>query len=134
MEQKLNFIHVCDYASLGEGGKLNVLGIFENIFSKNVPVTHPQLYIVVNVSVKKAGNYKLHIRIVRDKDSKEIIQQLEFPISINLPSLSGEAKVGVIGQINGIKFEEFGGYTAQVLIDANKVGETKINLTQVDQK
>lgn len=130
MHYKLNFLHVCDYASIGDGGKLNILGTFENIFSGNTPVTHPQLYIVSNVSIKKSGNYKQFVKIIRDRDNQEIIRPLEFALSINQLPPTGEAKFGVIGQINNIKFEEFGEYSVQVFIDEEKVGETKINLIQ----
>ena len=130
MDYKLNFIHVCDYASVGERGKLNILGTFENIFSKNAPFVHPQLYIVTNVSIEKPGNYKQLVKIIRTRDNQEIIKPLEFALSISQLPPTGEAKIGVIGQLNSVKFEEFGDYTVQVFIDTEKIGEIKINLVQ----
>lgn len=129
MEPKINFIHICDYASPGEVGKLNILGIFESIFPTIVPYVHPQLYIVTNVSIKKRGSYRQIIKIVRDSDNFEIVKPLEFAIPIEeLPALVGEAKVGFIGQMNGINFDEFGSYTVQVFIDSLKIGESRINV------
>jgi len=131
MEPKINFIHVCDYASPGEVGKLNVLGIFESIFPNTVPYIHPQLYIVTNVSIKKTGNYKQIIKIVRDEDNLEIIKPLEFNVlSEQLPTSGSEAKVGFIGQMNSINFEKFGTYVVQVFIDTLKIGEVKINVAK----
>jgi len=130
---KLNFMHLCDYASAGENGKLNVLGIFENIFSNATPFIHPQLYIVTNISIKKIGNYKQIIKIVREIDSVEIIKSLEFNVLIpNIPSPK-EARVGFIGQFNSIKFEEFGDYLAQVFIDSEKIGEIKLSISKIPQ-
>lgn len=130
---KLNFVHLCDYASPGEGGKLNVLGIFENIFSHTNNFIHPQLYIVTNVSIKKSGNLKQIIKIVRERDSAEIIKSLEFNISIQSIPDSKEAKIGFIGQFNSIKFEEFGNYVVQIFIDSEKLGEVKLSVSQIPQ-
>jgi len=127
---KLNFLHVCDYASLSEGGKLNVLGTFESISPKEFPYTHPQLYVVTNVSIKKPGNYKQFIKILRERDNQEIIKPFEFGISISEPKTLGEAKVGVIAQLNNIKFEESGRYLVQIFIDDEKIRESKINIVK----
>ena len=42
---QVDFAFICDYAE--SGGKVNVMGIgFDTIFPKQVPVTHPQFFIV----------------------------------------------------------------------------------------
>ncbi len=129
---KLNFLHVCDYASLSEGGKLNVLGTFESMSSKETPYVHPQFYVVTNVSVKKFGNYKQFIKLTRDRDNQEIIKPFEFGMSVSEPKGTGQAKIGIIAQLNNIKFEEFGAYSIQIYIDSEKIGETKINVVSRD--
>lgn len=131
MKNKLNFLHICDYASAGDNGKLNVLGIFENIFSNEESMIHPQLFIVSNVSTSQSGNFKEIIKIVREKDGFEIVKPIEFNIST--PSTidkSKETKIGFIGQFNGVKFEELGSYLVQVFIDEEKIGEQKFTISK----
>jgi len=55
---KLNFAHICDYASFSEGGKLNISGIFKNVNSAEFPITLSQMFIVVNILVDTAGTYE----------------------------------------------------------------------------
>jgi hypothetical protein len=127
---KLNFLHVCDYASLSEGGKLNVLGIFENVFSDRENVVYPRLFIVSNVSFYKPGSYKQVIKIVDKRKNIDIIKPLEFPITINFDSKKeNESKFGVLGQVDGIRFDGYGDYLVEVFVDDEKKGETKINFS-----
>ena len=126
---KLNFLHVCDYASLS-GGKLNILGIFESISPKDVPYIHPQMYVVTNVSIKKSGSYKQFIKVIRDGDGQEIIKPFEFGMSISELKTLGEAKIGVVAQLNNTKFEVFGSYIIQIFVDLEKIGEIKINIAK----
>lgn len=128
---KLNFLHICDYASLGDVGKLNVLGIFENIFVKIIPSTHPQLYVVANIGVKKIGNYKQIIKLVRNRDNQEVISPLEFGLAVGQLPATGIVNAGVIGQLNNIKFEEEGSYSIQVFIDQDKIGEKSFTVSKV---
>jgi len=128
---QLNFLHICDYASISDGGKLNILGIFENIFAKTVLTTHPQFYIVTNIGIKQVGNYKLIIKIVRNRDGQEIITPLEFNLTIGQLPATNIANAGVIGQLNNVKFEEAGTYSVQIFIDAEKIGERSLVVTKI---
>ena len=60
---KLNFAHICDYASFGDG-KLNILGIFKSINTKKLPAIHPQLAIVTNISIDKGVEYEEIIKLI----------------------------------------------------------------------
>ena len=122
---KLNFAHICDYASLSENGKVNIMGIFQSFFTKSVPFTYPQFFIVTNSTVNRSGNLKQSIRFIRDKDGQDIISPLEFNVSATQPSASGESKVGVLARLNNVQFDEVGSYTVQIFIEEEKVGEAK---------
>ena len=128
---KLNFLHICDYASVSIGGKLNVLGIFENIFSSSNDFTHPQLCIVTNIHIARNGTFKQTIKIVKASDNSEITKALEFNITQNAINKTKPPAVGFIGQFNSIKFSAFGEYIVQVFLDDKKVGEKSFNVTQL---
>lgn len=134
MEPKINFIHICDYASAGDIGKVNILGIFENIITSNLPYQHPQFYIVSNVSVKKTGDYKQTIKITREED-KEIIFSLPetvFPVT-KLPEETKEFNIGFMAQINALKFEKYGSYDIQIFVNGLNIGGKKFNLIKASQ-
>jgi hypothetical protein len=123
---KLNFLHICDYASFSEGGKLNILGIFENINAPSIPYAHPQMFIVSNVSFKKSGNIKKVIKIVSDDNIE--IAKLEFSVNVKIPADKKTANIGVAGQLNGTRFEKFGKYKIQVFINDKLIGENEISI------
>lgn len=131
---KLNFIHICDYASISIGGKINVLGIFENIFSNSLEFTHSQLYIVTNVSIEKSGNFKQIIKIIKEKDNSEIAGPIEFNITQNIAEGGKIPSVGFIAQLNNIKFTDFGNYKVQLFINEEKIGEKVFTTTKLPEK
>ncbi len=127
---KLNYGLVCDYASFSEGGKLNILGIFKNINAVSIPFTHPQLFIVVNISVEKEGKYKEMIKLVRKKDNVEIMKPLEFDL---FPKSISEKKIelGVVGQMTNIKFEKSGEYVFKIFLNNDFLGEVPFYITEI---
>ncbi len=127
-EIKVNFFHVCDYASFSEGGKLNILGIFENINPASFPYTHPQMFIVTNLTFKKSENVKGIIRILDEEDME--IARLELPVNIKIPSDKKVAHLGLLGQINNVKFEKKGKYKLQLLANDEMLEERIIDVPQ----
>ena len=128
---KLNFLHVCDYASFSEGGKLNILGIFENINASKIPYTHPQMFVVLNILIKKKGNYKkIIIRFIQNANEAEIAG-VEIPMNIKMSSAKKEFKIGSVGQLNSVKFEEYGKYKIQIFIDEYLIGEKEIIISKI---
>src|SRR3989338_7304339 len=121
MQPKLNFIHVCDYASMSEGGKVNILGIFKNIFGQNFPVTHTQLYVVSNVSVANSGTYKQKLKLI-DDNNKEIISLQPFSSNVVLGK-DGTAEVGLIANLTALTFPKSGVYKFVLDINEVKVAE-----------
>lgn len=126
-EPKVNFIHICDFASFGEGGKLNIMGIFENISPNVVPYMHPQLFVVANISILKSGKFTQIIKIVSD-DEKTEIAKLEFPSDVKIPADKKTAKIGILTQFNSVNFEKYGKYKIQILIDDELIKEEEINI------
>src|SRR3989338_4809853 len=127
----INFFHICDYASFAERGKLNILGIFENINPKTIPYTHPQMYVVCSIFLKKSGNFKETIKIIDENNTE--ISKLEFPVEIKIPDDKKKATLGVFTQFNNVKFEKFGNYKVQVLLGSDIVAEQDLRVLENPQ-
>ena len=54
-----NFAFLCDQAFFCSNGKLNIIGVFKEIYSNRLPMIHPQMYVVSNTVIKGKGEYKL---------------------------------------------------------------------------
>lgn len=130
---KLNFLHVCDYASIDQAGKLNILGIFENIYSLIFPYVHSQFFVVAGISVFKTGKYECVIKI-NDPDnievSKFVLQNIEKKITKEQPN----STFGVVAQFNATKFNKSGKYTIEVLMDEDSIFSKKITVSQIQNR
>ena len=130
---KLNFLHVCDYASFDQMGKLNILGVFENVNSVKFPYQHPQFFVVANVLIFKSGEYECVIRVI-DQDSIELGKFILPKVNMTLVKGQPEVKLGVVGQFNSIKFEKPGKYKIEIVIDGDIVDSKEISAHQVINK
>ena len=124
---KLNFAHICDYASFGDGGKLNVLGIFKSIFSNKLPIIHPQMFVVTNIIVDTAGIYRERIELIREEDSKPIISPLEF----NLSAGQSGMELGALGQITQARFDKAGKYKFKITVNDLLIKEIFLSVSQI---
>jgi len=124
---KLNFLHVCDYVSFDKSGKLNILGIFENIGVKKFPAVHPQMFIVTNIIVKKHGEFREVIKII-DDENNNIVDPLEFNLKFPSSRQEKQVKFGAIAQLNNIKFEKAGVYKVQVWVNNSQLDESLLNV------
>jgi len=121
---KLNFAHICDYASFGDG-KLNIFGIFKSINTKKLPAVHPQLSIVTNILIDKGVEYEEIIKLVRKEDNEEVNpeKQLKFNFSIPFDGNEKTAEISFVGQLNGISFEKAGQYVFNIFLNNILIGE-----------
>lgn len=129
----LNFLHVCDYASFDQIGKLNILGIFENINSFIFPYTHPQFFVVANISVLKTGKYECVIKI-NDPDDIEVSKFALQNIEINITKEQPNPTLGVVAQFNSIKFNKSGKYKIETLIDGESIFSKEIIVSQIQNR
>lgn len=122
---KQNFAFLCDLAFFGEGGKLNIIGIFKNINGRRLPLQHPQMFVVSSISIKGSGNYEEIIKIIRIRDNVEIIDPLKFNFAIKGED---EAEFGVLGKLTNIKFDEEGLYEVQIFINSELIKKLPLTI------
>ncbi|MBI2010753.1 MAG: hypothetical protein HYS89_00740 [Candidatus Colwellbacteria bacterium] len=128
IKPKINYAFLCDYAFISGGDKLNIIGIFKNINTQNLPAQHPLMFVVTSIAVATKGNFKVNIKFVRRLDNVEIIPPLDFDISMVSDEGSREGELGVIGQIANLKFEEAGMYDVLVLVNGENIGSLPLQV------
>lgn len=128
-------ILVADYANITQNGKLNVMGIFGNIFATNFPAKHLSMTLVVKLGANY-GEYddqrNLAINL-RDPDGNEV-WRFESPVKIPPPAEGRRPEVNAIIQINELVFPHPGRYQFNVYVDKDFKGDLPVEVIQTVQK
>lgn len=116
----------CDHASVSMDGKLSMNGIFERILTKDVPVTHPMMYVVTKLILPE-GEHNISFTLMQ-KDEV-------------LAKSSAEKKVeGKLGShvhfwnIKNLKIEEMDPLELQILIGGKQVYVKRLPVVKVEPK
>ncbi|TFH15072.1 MAG: hypothetical protein E4H02_08615 [Lentisphaerales bacterium] len=108
---------LCD-AATDSGGKLNLLGAFDSIFTKSLPAVHPQCAIALRLRFSRieAGKHKIKISLI-DADGKPVVAP--FDAEMNVAFKGGEASLAanVIMNLQRLQVREEGEYSIDLAID-----------------
>lgn len=104
----------CDAATSDSSGKLNVLGIFDNIKAKAFPATHPEMSLVLTLRGHRSeiGSHALKINLV-DADGKEILPPIEGKFVLHPEALDAN----LILHIQNLILPAPGTFSADITVD-----------------
>jgi hypothetical protein len=109
---------LADYANVAQDGKLNILGVFQEVNPAGFPAGVPQMFLVVSFEASAAefGTQK-HIRIaLLEADGTEIMS-MEGPIVVQHPPRPGSrAYINQIVNLQGLAFPHAGDYAFHILV------------------
>jgi len=131
---KLNFIHLCDAASIDSSGKLSILGIFSKIFLARVPGKFPKFTIVCSLSFKNLKDKKGKIRLKIFNSKKEEVKinpPIEFEFNVANESIKEVTDLNLILDVMNIEFLAFGNHKVVVYLYDNMIDETLFNVEKV---
>jgi len=126
---------LADYANITDNGKLNVLGIFNNIQSSSFPARHSSLFLVLKFGIE-LGEYNqdrsLSIKLY-DEDGNQLY---EFSKDLKIPDSSGKIKpeINFLVQINDLIFPKPGRYQFSVFSEKDHKGEVSLDLIDLNTK
>jgi hypothetical protein len=110
---------VCDAATVS-AGKLNIIGVFDTIWSPIAPMTRRDLSIALRMRFGKEefGPKKLRIAIVGDGE-KEVIPPLDASIQVRAPAhpQARFATAQIVLGLRSLKLTRFGEYRIDLLLD-----------------
>ena len=120
---------LADYASMSQGNKLNILGIFSNINTENVPAVHSNMKLITSFEFEstEAGTKNFTIELVNE-DGREIFSlngQLHFEGNPDGHS----TVVNQILDLNNVIFPEFGDYEFTVSFDGETASRIPVSVT-----
>ncbi len=108
---------LCD-AATDDNGKLNLLGAFDTIYTKQLPAIHPQCSIALRVtfSGEDEGKHALQVNFV-DADGRPIANFPPIPVEVALPEDMHFGTRNFIVNIQQLKFDSPGLYSIDILLD-----------------
>ncbi|MFC2020373.1 DUF6941 family protein [Chloroflexota bacterium] len=127
---ELQVLLCADYANVAEGGKLNVMGVFRNIYSKAFPARQPEMQIIVKLRATPAEigqTRKITIKLM-DDDAKTELVNFSRDIEVPRPAGRQQPEINQILRIRDVVFPEPGTYQFSVLVDNDEKGTLPIEL------
>ena len=122
---------LCD-AATDYKGKLNLLGTFNSVHTRELPANYPQCSIVLRVVFKlvEEGSHKLRINFV-DEDGKFVMPSIELPFEVKVPENDSFAYRNFILSIQRLKFEKFGQHAVDIAIDGRQEASIPLEVKQI---
>ena len=122
---------LCD-AATDYKGKLNLLGTFNSVHTRELPANYPQCSIVLRVVFKlvEEGSHKLRINFV-DEDGKFVMPSIELPFEVSVPENDSFAYRNFILNIQRLKFEKFGQHAVDIAIDGRQEASIPLEVKQI---
>lgn len=124
----LNFTIVCDDVRQEAGGKISLMGLFENIYATKFPAVHPRIAIV-NEWGEGKGEFELHLRIV-SSDRKTVLRETVSRLKLNdLNFRHRDVSIHL-----NIDFKTPGMYWIENLLDGELVHSMPLKVIQVKEQ
>jgi hypothetical protein len=126
MQVKLAIL--ADYANVTAEGKLNILGIFDRITVREIPVVHPQMHLILRLEAHPAERNRSHAVEIRlyDPDGETV-----FDVNGDIVP-HGQAGLTIatnqILTLNNLQLNKSGGYTFVVLVNNDVKSEIPLGV------
>lgn len=124
---------ICD-AATQQGGKLNVLGAFDCIHARGVPVSHPHCAIVLRVRFSRIeqGDHRIRINLI-DEDGNHVVPALEGRTRIQIGEGQESVVANMILALNGLTFQTYGRYEISLTIDGKQVSSMPLYVRGIQE-
>jgi len=125
---------LCD-AATEQQGKLNILGAFDNIWVRQLPVKHPACSIAARIRFDRIeeGNHSVKIQII-DEDGKNIAPKLEGSISVRTGPNFDSSATNLILNIQGLEFKQYGRYQIDLAVDGQLQASLPLRVSEVPKQ
>jgi hypothetical protein len=133
---KVTLAVLADYANVSREGKLNIMGIFDQIRAARVPAQHPSMQLVLRIEaeqVELGREHKIEIRCM-DSDGEDVfrIEGGFIPHRPPNPLAGRPAGMNHVVGINNLTFKKFGGHTFSIFIDNDLKEQVPLELVKIE--
>ncbi len=126
---------LADYANVADGGKLNIMGIFDRIWASTFPATHAQLYVVMKL-VAEPAEYDTEKAVEIKLLNADGDEKLSLKTQMKIPRAEGGRPVEIpqILRLHNLKFEAEGDYVFVVLVNDDPKARIPITAARKEEE
>jgi hypothetical protein len=125
---------LCD-AATDYGGKLNLLGTFDSIVTRQFPCLHPHCAVALRLRFERPeeGDHRFRIGIV-DEDGKPVTPAVDGNLGVRCPPHVSSVAANVVLNINGLTFARPGRYSINLAVDNRHEKSLPLAVMQAEPK
>jgi hypothetical protein len=118
---KVEIFTLCDAATLDAGGKLNILGSFDRLNAREVPIVHPHCTLAIKLRFERVeeGQKRLRIAFVA-QDGAAIMQNLDVTTEVRFQGDDPSATISVALNIQQLRLPKFDEYSIDLAVDGRQ--------------
>ena len=124
---------LADFASTSREGKLNIMGIFDQINPTAFPAGLPLMHLVISYEASPAeydSDKQIKVTLI-DSDGNQIFTA-EQTIRVNRPPMPGaRATMNQIFALAGVRFDKAGDYQFSVLINDDQKRSVSLRVNEI---
>ena len=127
---------LADYANVSQDGKLNILGVFQEVNPVGFPAAVAQMFLVVSFEASAAEvGTQMNIRIaLLEADGTEVMG-MEGPIVVEpSPRPGSRAFINQIVALQGLTFQNSGDYAFHILVNGDEKRAVPLRVNDVPSK
>ena len=129
---------LADYANISREGKLNIMGVFDRIWSERFPAVYPQMQLVLRLEANpaEAGAKKaIEIQLMAE-DGRRVFglgMEMAFEVKDKTKPVGKLMKTDQIVGLQGIRFDAPGSYQFVILINAETKRTVPLEVLQIQR-
>lgn len=128
----IDWAFLCDYAFVDVSGKASIIGMFENINTPTLPLSHPQMYIALGMKLIPGDSFEVSAKIT--SPSGHEISKVN-PTKVALPANAPQVGKAIVSfGFYNTQFAETGEHHIEIFLDENSIHFIPININLITRK
>ena len=130
MEVKLALL--ADGANVSREGRLNLFGIFDILFARSFPTTHPQMQLVIRFeAAAEEANTTRQVEIQLVASDGGILFRLPGALTVQQRGFGDAIRMDHVLTLNHVQFERPGRYRFDVLVDGQVAALVPLQVEEI---
>jgi len=131
---KVTLALLADFASISQGGKINILGIFDSLYAEILPVVIPHMYLVLRFEGEGGEankQYNAELQLINE-DGAAVISLPGVIMLHHPPSGKYISRYDHIFPLFNLQLEQFGNYEFKIFINNEIRGSVPFSIHRMD--